>query len=146
MDAGQPALVFLQAGVADRRMWQAQVDVFAPARAAQFWLDGPESAPGRMSGAARALFLQMNGVALRAADPGPSLDEDSAWSRLESLRLPTPVLWGDRDVAHLQSRCELLVQRIPGAPRAVRGGTAHLPGLEAPQAFNRALEGLVAGL
>jgi len=113
---------------------------------AQFWLDGPEAPPGRVAGAARALFLDMNGIALRAPDPGPSLDGDSAWSRLETLRLPTQVIWGDLDVAHLQARCERLLQRIPSAQRVVLPGSAHLPALDAPRAFNDALGGFLAGL
>lgn len=113
---------------------------------AQFWLDGPEAPPGRVAGAARALFLDMNGIALRAPDPGASLDGDSAWSRLESLRLPTLLIWGGLDVAHLQLRCEQLLRRIPGARRVVLPGSAHLPALDAPQAFNQALDGFLDGL
>jgi len=34
------------------------------------WLDGPSAAEGRVGGPARELFLDMNGRALRAPDPG----------------------------------------------------------------------------
>ncbi len=106
---------------------------------AQLWLDGPSAPRGRVSGPARELFLAMNAIALAAPDPGPAAEEPSAWVRLEQVGRPTLVLWGDLDLPHLQARCETLAQRIPGARRVVLGGTAHLPNLEAPAAFNAAL-------
>lgn len=113
---------------------------------AQMWLDGPAAPRGRVTGAARELFLDMNGIALAAADPGTAVDEPSAWVRLEQIGRPTLVIWGDLDVPYLQERCETLVQRIPGAQRVVLEGTAHLPGLEAPTRFNAALADFLATL
>ena len=114
---------------------------------AQLWLDGPSAAPGRVAGPARALFLAMNDIALRAADPGEEIEPaPTAWQRLEELDVPVLVLWGDLDLPHLRSRCEELVQRIRGAQRAVLEGTAHLPGLEAPERFNAELRRFVASL
>jgi len=113
---------------------------------AQLWLDGPLAPRGRVTGAARELFLDMNGIALAAADPGSAVDEPSAWVRLEQIGRPTLVVWGNLDLPHLQERCELLVQRIPGAKRVVLEGTAHLPGLEAPERFNAALADFLQAL
>ena len=42
---------------------------------ARVWLDGPAAAEGRVSGAPRDLFLEMNGRALDADDPGESRDD-----------------------------------------------------------------------
>lgn len=106
---------------------------------ARLWLDGPLSPPGRVGGEIRRLFLSMNGTALRAANPGPASEEPSAWEQLEAIKAPTLVMWGDLDLPHLQERCALVAQRIPGAEGLVLQGTAHLPALEAPQAFNLAL-------
>lgn len=106
---------------------------------AHMWLDGPTSESGRVSGGARALFTSMNGIALRAADPGEAIEALSAWDRLEQIHAPTLLLWGDLDVPHLQARCDVLAKRIPGAQRVVLSGTAHLPGMEAPERFNVAL-------
>lgn len=113
---------------------------------AHLWLDGPLAPRGRVGGAERALFLAMNAIALAAPDPGPAAEEPLAWPRLEALRLPTLVLWGDLDLPHLQQRCERLAQRIPGARTARLAGTAHLPNLEAPARFNAALAAFLAGL
>jgi pimeloyl-ACP methyl ester carboxylesterase len=112
---------------------------------AQLWLDGPASPAGRVGGAARALFLAMNGIALRAGDPGPVLEAAPAWDRLEQIEAPTLLLWGDLDLPHLQARSGLLVQRIRGARGQVLPGVAHLPSLEAPQAFNAALREFLVG-
>lgn len=106
---------------------------------ARLWLDGPLSPPGRVGGEIRRLFLSMNGTALRAANPGLASEEPSAWEQLEAIKAPALVMWGDLDLPHLQERCSLVAQRIPGAQSLVLQGTAHLPALEAPQAFNLAL-------
>ena len=113
---------------------------------AQLWLDGPSAPRGRVTGAARELFLAMNAIALASPDPGPAAEEPSAWMRLEQIGRPTLVLWGDLDLPHLQARCETLVQRLPDARRVVLEGTAHLPGLEAPERFNAALSEFVQSL
>jgi pimeloyl-ACP methyl ester carboxylesterase len=106
---------------------------------ARLWLDGPLSPPERVKGEARQLFFSMNGSALRAANPGPAVEESSAWEQLEAIKAPTLVMWGDLDLPHLQERCELVAQRIPGAKSFVLQGTAHLPALEAPQELNAAV-------
>lgn len=113
---------------------------------ARLWLDGPLSASERVGGEIRRLFLSMNGTALRAANPGPASEEPSAWEQLEAINAPTLVMWGDLDLPHLQERCALLAQRIPGAQSCVLQGTAHLPALEAPQEFNLALGRYFEGL
>ncbi len=114
---------------------------------ARLWLDGPAAPEGRVGGAERALFLDMNAIALRAADPGTATEPAmAAWEQLEAIQVPTLVLWGSLDLPHLQARCATLVQRIPGARRVVLEGTAHLPGLEAPARFNTALADFLRSL
>ncbi len=113
---------------------------------AQFWLDGPEQASGRVGGAPRALFLAMNAIALASGSPGEEIDPPSAWERLEQIRVPTLVVWGTLDFEHLCGRMHELVQRIPGATSFVMDGVAHLPGLERAAEFNRALGAFVDAL
>lgn len=107
---------------------------------AQLWLDGPEGPAGRVGGAARALFLDMNGTALRSPPAGEHLEPPSAWDTLHRVRCRVGVVWGDRDLPHVTTRCELLVQRISGARRMLLPGTAHLPMMEAPERFNAELK------
>jgi pimeloyl-ACP methyl ester carboxylesterase len=113
---------------------------------AQLWLDGPAGPVGRVGGSARELFLDMNGKALRSPITGDAVEAHSAWHRLEDVRCPSCVLWGDLDLPHLQSRCEVIVERIRQARRVVFPGAAHLPPLEAPDRFNAALQAFLLDL
>jgi len=116
---------------------------------AWMWLDGPDSEEGRVGGAVRELFLTMNATALHAPDPGAETNPaafPAAYARLADLKLPAQVLWGDADFPHIQQRCVHLVQAIPRALGTVIPGTAHLPNLEQPEAFNRHLAAFLEGL
>jgi pimeloyl-ACP methyl ester carboxylesterase len=100
---------------------------------ALFWLDGPTSPEGRVNGAVRDLFLDMNGIALAHPELEEEIEPPPAYRRVSNLELPVLVLWGDLDFPHVQDRCRYLVQTIPGAHDRVIPGTAHLPNLERPQ-------------
>jgi len=106
---------------------------------AHAWLDGPLAPEGRIGGATRELFLAMNEMALRAEVRGSAIDPPSAWERLEHVRTPTLVAWGDRDFPHVAMVCEHLGRTIARARRHVFTGAAHLPNLEQPDAFDRLL-------
>lgn len=101
---------------------------------AHLWLDGPGEPEGRVSGAVRELFLEMNGIALRAGPQGTEREEDDAWGRLGELRMPVHVLCGARDIPGVVDRCEAIAARVPGATLRVLHGSAHLPPMDAPAA------------
>jgi len=113
---------------------------------ARLWLDGPLAAPGRVGSAARRLFLEMNGRALRAGDSGEAIEPPPAWPRLEQLGMPTLLLWGTLDFPHLADRCREMLARIALAQGAAIEGSAHLPSLDAPQALNERLHGFLASV
>jgi pimeloyl-ACP methyl ester carboxylesterase len=98
------------------------------------WLDGPAAAEGRVGGAARALALDMNAIALRSGVPDDTgISGLDAWSRLEEIRVPATLAWGDLDVPIIIDRCRELAARLPGLRETrVLEGTAHLPYLEQP--------------
>jgi pimeloyl-ACP methyl ester carboxylesterase len=106
---------------------------------AQLWLDGPTSLEGRVHGAARDLFLDMNGRALRSADPGLTADREAAWPRLGEITVPTLVLVGDLDVSDLRAIGRLLAAGLPDATFSELPGVAHLPQLEAPEVLARTI-------
>lgn len=115
---------------------------------AWMWLDGPGSEEGRVGGALRDLFLEMNGTALYAPEPGRETNPaafPAAYARLADLKLPAQVVWGDLDFPHIQQRCVHLVQAMPQALGSVMAGTAHLPNLEQPDTFNRHLKSFLDG-
>jgi pimeloyl-ACP methyl ester carboxylesterase len=97
---------------------------------AHVWLDGPEAEEGRVGGAARDLFLAMNGRALTAEDPGPAAEPPPAWDRLDQVRCPTLVAVGRLDLPHVRERAATVARGIPGAAFADLPGVAHVPMLE----------------
>ena len=101
----------------------------------RLWVDGPCAPEGRVGGAVRHLALDMNRIALHAADPGYESEALDAWSRLSEVHCPVLVVAGDLDLAHIRARAEEVASRIAGARLQVMEGAAHLPGLEQPAAF-----------
>ena len=97
---------------------------------AHIWLDGPLVPEGRVGGAIRELFLEMNGHALAAPDPG---DDDSgvlAWDRLAEITVPTLILVGEHDLLEIRQGCAHAAREMPHARLVELPGVAHLPHLE----------------
>ena len=113
---------------------------------AHLWLDGPLSVEGRVTGPARDLFLDMNGIALRKPEIPLERNPPSAYERLGMLTMPALVLWGDLDFSYIQTRCAELSRTLPDARGALIPGTAHLPNLEQPGQFNRHLQDFLSAL
>lgn len=98
---------------------------------ARIWLDGPLVPEGRVRGAARELFLEMNARALAAPDPGERAQVDSpAWDRLGEIDVPTLLLVGEHDLLEIREGCAHAADAIPGARLVELPGVAHLPHLE----------------
>lgn len=111
---------------------------------AWFWLDGPHAPEGRVPDPARALFLEMNGRALRAQDPGEEAEPPAAWPRLGAIAVPTLVLVGELDLAHFQARAEHVAASIPNARLQRLAGVAHVPQVEADEATLSAVAAFLA--
>jgi pimeloyl-ACP methyl ester carboxylesterase len=113
---------------------------------AWLWLDGPAGPEGRVRGPARELALAMNERILRNDVPEDVGEGDvDAWSRLEEVRVPTTVIWGDRDVPFGIATCAALVARVPDARGHVLPGAAHLPSLEQPAELAAAIQASTSG-
>jgi pimeloyl-ACP methyl ester carboxylesterase len=112
---------------------------------AQVWLDGP-TVPGRVQGAVRDLFLDMNGIALRADDPGERSDDASAWDRLGEIAVPTLLMVGDLDLQYLKDGVARAALAIPGARSVELPGVAHVPHLEGDETTLREIAGFVSGI
>lgn len=108
------------------------------------WLDGPGGPEGRVTGTARDLFLDMNGIALAHPELTRSLEPPSAMPHLASLDQPTLVAWGALDFPWHIDLCERLVHALPAASTHVFLGTAHLPSIEDPDAVTTQLRGFLA--
>ena len=99
---------------------------------AHLWLDGPDSQEGRVGGAARTLFLEMNGLALRSQSTGEAAEPESAWLRVAALRMPVTVAVGTADQLHIRQRSAVLASRIGGSTLIELPGLGHLAQLEEP--------------
>jgi pimeloyl-ACP methyl ester carboxylesterase len=105
---------------------------------AHAWLDGPAEARGRVHGAARDLFLEMNGIALRAERRGDEIQPADAWHRLAQITVPLLLIWGDRDFDDVVANCRQLAAAT-NAQTLIVPGAAHLPNLEQPALFSHTL-------
>jgi pimeloyl-ACP methyl ester carboxylesterase len=106
---------------------------------AHLWLDGPLQPEGRVAGAARDLFLDMNGIALRAPPAGANLDTVTALPRLGEIAAPALVICGDADFPHIHARSRDMAAAMPQASFHTLPGAAHLPSLERPAETTRLL-------
>lgn len=106
---------------------------------AHAWLDGPQSAEGRVHGPVRELFLAMNEIALRAEVRGEARSPPPAYERVGAIASPTLIAWGDLDFPDVVANAAYLAAAIPGARRHVFTGAAHLPNMEQPVDFDRLL-------
>jgi len=60
------------------------------------------------------------------------------------IAAPALVVWGDKDAVIPPDQAEVAVQTIPGAKLVVMPGTGHVPFVEDPETFNRALLAFLA--
>ncbi|UJW86770.1 alpha/beta fold hydrolase [Devosia sp. SL43] len=103
------------------------------------WLDGPRAQSGRVGGAARELFLDMNAIVL--GKPELTLEErrPDAWRRVAEVAAPTLLIVGDQDFSALIDRHEHLSEEMPNAFAAVLEDVAHIPSIERPDLVNSML-------
>ena len=103
------------------------------------WLDGPRTQSGRVGGAARVLFLDMNAKALEKPQLTQEEGRPDAWGRVEDINAPTLLMVGDEDFTALVDRHETLSETMPNAFAVVLEGAAHIPSIEKPELVNSLL-------
>ncbi|AVF04800.1 MAG: alpha/beta hydrolase [Devosia indica] len=103
------------------------------------WLDGPRSQNGRVGGAVRELFLDMNAIVLSKPELTQEEVSPDAWSRMETVAAPTLLIVGDEDFTALVERHETLSETMPNAIGVVLEGAAHIPSIEKPGLVNSVL-------
>jgi pimeloyl-ACP methyl ester carboxylesterase len=96
------------------------------------WLDGPRAQSGRVGGAVRALFLDMNAIALAKPPLGDEETPEPAWPRMEQVGAPTLLIVGGEDFTAIIDRHDDLSERMPNAFATVLEGCAHIPSIERP--------------
>jgi pimeloyl-ACP methyl ester carboxylesterase len=114
---------------------------------ARCWLDGPSQREGRVTGAVRDLFLEMNAIALAAPDPGAETPPaEGAWERLGEIAVPTLMLVGEHDFRQFGANARDAAGLIPGCRLVELPGVAHLPQLESDELTLRTVEEFVRSL
>jgi pimeloyl-ACP methyl ester carboxylesterase len=112
----------------------------------RIWVDGPYRAQEQVDPAVRGLVREMNLIALqnetalgeeRPADP-PAVE------KLAEIQVPVLVVAGELDRPEVNARADLLARSIARAQKVVVSETAHVPNMEKPEEFNRAVLGFLS--
>jgi pimeloyl-ACP methyl ester carboxylesterase len=102
------------------------------------WVDGPLRGGEAPAEVRQATFdMYRNALALQAVDGATDAEprEPPARDHLAEVAVPTLVVVGDLDQPDMMDVGERMEATIPGARLAVMHGVAHLPPMEAPDAF-----------
>ena len=124
----------------EMRLWEIEkrgsIEEQLPADA-WAWLDGPRSAEGRVGGALRELFLDMDRTALtKGRELVKQTRPPSAKDRVGEITEPALLVVGDLDFNYIIDRHEQLSEDLPNAFGVILENTAHLPNFERPDLFN----------
>lgn len=106
---------------------------------AHLWLDGPLSKEGRVDGAARELFLDMNRIALNHPELTEEELPDPAVDNLERIAAPVLLVVGALDFPDIIERHEDLADELEDSFAIVLEDSAHLPSMDAPEEFTPVL-------
>ncbi len=111
----------------------------------QLWVDGPSRQPGQVNAAVRQQAAAMNRIAVKngtffTADSQPlnPLDPPAA-TRLKDIHIPTLIIAGALDNSEILRAADVMAKEIKGAKKVVIEDAAHVPNMEKPEAFNRAV-------
>jgi 3-oxoadipate enol-lactonase len=107
------------------------------------WLDGPvRGRPADPDLRQKVFDMYRPALELQAVDgaiDGSPLEPRSS-GRLAEVTAPTLMVVGEFDQPDMVDICRQMAATIPGARLEVMGGVAHLPPMEAPDAFLRILD------
>lgn len=108
----------------------------------RIWVDGPHRQPSQVAAAIRDKVRAMNAIALEseASELGVARPpEKVAMLRLNEINAPALIIIGDLDQPDMVQAGEYLATNIRTTKKVVIAGTAHLPNMEQPDTFNRAV-------
>jgi 3-oxoadipate enol-lactonase len=108
----------------------------------RMWVDGPHRSPAELAPIVRERVRDMNAIKFDKHTPKAHARplEPPAAQRLGDIGVPTLVVVGALDHPELLESAERLSVGIPGGQHLVMTGTAHLPNMEQPAAFNEAVQ------
>lgn len=111
----------------------------------RIWVDGPHRQPEQVASTVRERASQMNRIfvangtwAIADLQPFNPLTPPAV-GRLSEIHVPTLLVTGALDHGENLRATRLMQAGIPGAKMMSIPDTAHVPNMEAPEAFNRAV-------
>jgi pimeloyl-ACP methyl ester carboxylesterase len=111
----------------------------------RIWVDGMFRQPEQVDAAVRQHAADMNRIAVRnktwaIADTQPVNPLDPpATTRLKAVQAPTLVIAGALDHPEILRAADVMAAEIPNARKLVIQDAAHVPNMEQPDGFNRAV-------
>lgn len=109
----------------------------------QIWFDGVGRTPDQVDQTMRQLAYEMNRNALAHEAKGlgkrtPNLPAPTS-ERLDELHMPVLVIVGAQDLPYMLAAADIMVEKIPSARKVVIADAAHLPNMDHPEEFQRAV-------
>jgi pimeloyl-ACP methyl ester carboxylesterase len=109
----------------------------------RIWFDGIGRTPEQVDPEKRALAVKMNRLAFDHYAKGLGKRkrnlENVAAKRLNEITIPVLVMVGQYDVPYQHAAADYMAAHIKDCRKVMLEDTAHLPSMEQPEAFNRAL-------
>lgn len=113
----------------------------------RIWIDGPYRQPDEVDARVRRRAVEMSrselakgtGALAQALAPPPDPLDPPAAMRLDQIKAPALIIAGELDNPEIVRAAEVMAETIPGAEKIIMPGCAHLPNMEKPAEFNRAV-------
>jgi pimeloyl-ACP methyl ester carboxylesterase len=108
---------------------------------AEYWVLGVSRTPDQVDPRILQRVVEMDRANLihRSEGGKPIVLDPPAAERLGSIRTPTLVIITDLDESVVRAMADAMANRIPGAQKLVINNSAHVPNMEHPDEFNRAV-------
>ena len=110
----------------------------------QIWFDGMDRTPEHVDPTMRKLAYEMNRLALahEAKQLGKRLPntETPAFDRLAALRIPVLIIVGAHDNPYILAAADYMLEKIPSAQLVRIEDAAHLPNMDHPDTFRKAVK------
>ena len=110
----------------------------------QIWFDGMGRTPEQVNPTMRKLLYEMDHLALsnELKELGKRLPntETPVYDRMESLNIPVLIITGSHDTPYILAAADYMKENIKFAKKIMIEDAAHLPNMDQPQEFQKAVE------
>ncbi len=110
------------------------------------WIDGPFRHPEQVDMNVRERAAKMNKIPVQNAtfmkadaQPSPNPLNPPAIQQLDTIKVPTLIIAGALDNSEIVRGADVMQKGIPHAKKLIIEGTAHMPNMEKPTEFNKAV-------